>query len=32
MKLTLVIGNVNTFNKIGVGFRVPPLAAQRKVA
>lgn len=32
VKLTLMIGNINTFNKIGVGFRVPPLAAQRRAA
>ncbi len=32
VKLTLMIGIINTFNKIGVGFRVPPIAAQRKAA
>jgi AhpD family alkylhydroperoxidase len=32
VKLTLMIGVINTFNKLGVGFRVPPIAAQRKAA
>ena len=32
VKLTLMVGVINTFNKIGVGFRVPPIAAQRKAA
>lgn len=32
VNLTLMIGVINTFNKIGVGFRVPPLAEQRKAA
>ena len=32
VKLTLMIGVINAFNKIGVGFRVPPIAAQRKAA
>ena len=30
VKLTLMIGVINTFNKIGVGFRVPTIAAQRQ--
>lgn len=32
VKLTLMIGVINTFNKFGVGFRVPPITAQRKAA
>jgi len=30
--LTLMIGVINTFNRIGVGFHVPPIAQQRKAA
>ena len=30
--LTLMIGVINSFNRIGVGFHVPPLAEQRKAA
>ena len=32
VKLTLMIGVINTFTKIGVGFRLPPLGVQRKAA
>ena len=30
--LTLLVGVINSFNRIGVGFHVPPLAQQRKAA
>jgi AhpD family alkylhydroperoxidase len=30
--LTLLIGNINTFNRLGVGFRLPPIALQRAEA
>lgn len=30
--LTLMIGVINTFNRIGVGFHVPPISQQRKAA
>ena len=30
--LTLLVGVINSFNRIGVGFHVPPLAEQRKAA
>lgn len=30
--LTLLIGTINSFNKIGVGFHVPPISQQRKAA
>lgn len=30
--LTLLIGVINSFNRIGVGFHVPPIAQQRKAA
>ena len=30
--LTLMIGVINSFNRIGVGCQVPPIAAQRKAA
>jgi len=30
--LTLLVGIINSFNKIGVGFRVPPVTQQRKAA
>ena len=30
--LTLLIGIINSFNKIGTGFRLPPVAQQRKAA
>jgi AhpD family alkylhydroperoxidase len=32
VNLTLMIGVINTFNKLGVGFRVPPIAEHRKAA
>src|SRR5690606_31942862 len=32
VKLTLMIGVINTFNKLGVGFRVPPIGEQQKAA
>lgn len=30
--LTLLIGAINSFNRIGVGFHVPPVAQKRKAA
>lgn len=30
--LTLMIGVINSFNRIGVGFHVPPVSQQRKAA
>jgi AhpD family alkylhydroperoxidase len=30
--LTLMIGVINSFNRIGVGFHVPPIGEQRKAA
>jgi AhpD family alkylhydroperoxidase len=30
--LTLLVGVINSFNRIGVGFHVPPVAQQRKAA
>ncbi len=30
--LTLLVGVINSFNRIGVGFHVPPFAQQRKAA
>ena len=30
--LTLMIGVINSFNRIGVGFHVPPISQQRKAA
>lgn len=30
--LTLLIGVINSFNKIGAGFRLPPVTQQRKAA
>jgi AhpD family alkylhydroperoxidase len=30
--LTLMVGVINSFNRIGVGFHVPPIAQQRKAA
>ncbi|MEW9804416.1 carboxymuconolactone decarboxylase family protein [Mesorhizobium marinum] len=30
--LTLLIGVINSFNRIGVGFQVPPISQQRKAA
>ncbi len=30
--LTLLVGIINSFNRIGVGFHVPPISQQRKAA
>ena len=30
--LTLLVGVINSFNRIGVGFHVPPISQQRKAA
>lgn len=30
--LTLMVGVINSFNRIGVGFHVPPVSQQRKAA
>lgn len=30
--LTLLVGIINSFNKIGVGFHVPPITQQRRAA
>jgi len=30
--LTLMVGVINSFNRIGVGFHVPPISQQRKAA
>ena len=30
--LTLLVGVINSFNRIGVGFHVPPVSQQRKAA
>ena len=30
--LTLLVGIINSFNRIGVGFQVPPIAEHRKAA
>ena len=30
--LTLLVGVINSFNRIGVGFRLPPVPQQRKAA
>lgn len=32
VKLSLLIGVINTFNKLGVGFRLTPMPLQRKAA
>lgn len=32
VKLTLLIGVINAFNKIGVGFRLPPVTLPQKAA
>ncbi len=30
--LTLLVGVINTFNRIGAGYRLPPISAQKKAA